>query len=50
MVYHTGLQATVELHIVMDENLPLKEKDRAMQKMSYAPWVAHYTLRPETYQ
>ncbi|EPB66759.1 cation diffusion facilitator family transporter [Ancylostoma ceylanicum] len=24
MVYHTGLQATVELHIVMDENLPLK--------------------------
>ncbi|CAJ0604386.1 unnamed protein product [Cylicocyclus nassatus] len=24
MVYHTGMQATVELHIVMDENLPLK--------------------------
>lgn len=24
MVYHTGIQATVEIHIVMDENLPLK--------------------------
>ncbi|KAK5967602.1 Cation efflux protein family and Cation efflux protein transmembrane domain [Trichostrongylus colubriformis] len=24
MVYHTGIRATVELHIVLDENLPLK--------------------------
>ncbi|KAK6027662.1 hypothetical protein OSTOST_06307 [Ostertagia ostertagi] len=24
MVYHTGVQATVEVHIVLDENLPLK--------------------------
>ncbi|KAK6037590.1 cation efflux family protein [Cooperia oncophora] len=24
MVYHTGPQATVEIHIVLDENLPLK--------------------------
>ncbi|KAK6018416.1 hypothetical protein OSTOST_16001 [Ostertagia ostertagi] len=30
MVYHTGAKAFVELHIVMDERLPLKDYTRPL--------------------
>ncbi|WKY07972.1 hypothetical protein Q1695_007456 [Nippostrongylus brasiliensis] len=42
MVYHTGIQATVEIHIVMDEHLPLKVThdichplERKLQKLDF---------------